>query len=131
MNYFLIRIPGLNIYGAVISSYVSYLIPVILNYIFIRKVSRINFSLTRCLLFPVIAATTMVLLSFGFYSLLHWLIGFIVTGYWGCLISFVPAVLFAVLVYYFVLRKLGGLTDEDIEQISPKLLKLLKKIKLA
>jgi hypothetical protein len=45
--------------------------------------------------------------------------------------SSIAAVLFAVLVYYFVLRKLGGLTDEDIEQISPKLLKLLKKIKLA
>ena len=131
MNYFLIRIPGLNIYGAIISSYVSYLIPVLLNYIFIKKVSKIKFSITRCLLLPVIAATVMVLLSYGLYSLLHWLIGFIISGYWGCLISFVPAVLFAVLVYYFVLRKLGGLTDDDLEQISPKLLRLLKKIKLA
>jgi stage V sporulation protein B len=131
LNYFLIRNPGINIYGAVISSYVAYIVPVVLNNFFIKRVEGIKFSVTKCLLCPVVASTVMSVSSYALYRLLYWVVGLLIKGYFGCLIAFVPTVIFAVFVYYLMLRKLGGLTDDDISQISPKLLRLLKKIKLA
>ena len=132
LNYILIRIPALNIYGAVISTYIAYIIPVMLNYYVIKKKAGVEFSLSKCLLGPVVASTVMAAVSYGFYRLVYFFIGKLpFHGYVECLIAFVPTVILALLVYYVVLRKLGALTDDDIIQISPKALRLLKKLKLA
>ncbi len=132
LNLVLIRIPAINIYGAIISTYIAYLIPVVLNYYVIRKRVGIKFSMSKCLFGPVVASTAMAIVSFIVYSALKAVMNLIkLHEYLGTCLAFLPAVAVAVLVYYIVLRKLGALTDADITQISPKLLRILKKVKLA
>ena len=130
LNYILIRIPSVHIFGAVISTYAAYAIPVLLNGNAIRK-AGVKIPVLRSLMPPVVASTVMVLSSYILYSILNSVIGIFTKGYIGCVLAFLPAVVFAVLVYYFSMRKMGALKDSDISQISPALLRLLKKIKLA
>lgn len=130
LNAVLIRIPSVHIFGAVLSTYVAYAIPVFLNGRAIRK-AGIRIPVLRCLMPPVAASTVTVLSSYILYSLLNAVFGRLITGYFGTLITFLPAVVFAVLVYYFSMRKMGALRDSDIAQISPALLRLLKKLRLA
>ena len=125
LNYALIGIPGLNIYGAVISTYVSYIVPMILNAIALRKYRSMKINLFQPMLRPIIASTVMLIPSFPIYFLLKYILGFTGT-YVSNLIAFVVAALAAVVAYYFTMRLSGGLTKEDIESISPKLARKLK-----
>lgn len=131
MNYFLIRIPEINIFGAVISSYVAYLIPVIMNGIVLKKVVKIKFSVLKCIVPPLFASTVMVTLSYLLYCGMDFVIGLFIKGYICCLVSFGISAVAAVFIYYLIMRKTGALKDSDISQISPRLLAFLKRLKLA
>ncbi|MBO7406439.1 MAG: polysaccharide biosynthesis protein [Clostridia bacterium] len=125
LNYILIGIPALNIYGAVISTYVSYLVPMVMNAFALRKIKGINIRLLDPMVRPVIASTAMLLPSFPAYFLLKRLLSF--TGaYVSNLIAFGIAAVIAVVVYFVVLRFIGGLKKEDVESISPRLARKLK-----
>ena len=125
LNYILIGIPGLNIYGAVISTYASYLVPMVMNAFALRKIKGISIRLMDPMVRPVIASTAMLLPSFPAYFLLRRLLRF--TGaYVSNLIAFGIAALIAVAVYFVVLRFIGGLKKEDVESISPRLARKLK-----
>ncbi len=125
LNYILIGIPALNIYGAVISTYVSYLVPMVMNAFALRKIKGISIRLLDPMVRPVIASTAMLLPSFPAYFLLRRLLSF--TGaYVSNLIAFGIAALIAVFVYFVVLRFIGGLKKEDVESISPRLARKLK-----
>lgn len=125
LNYVLIGIPGLNIYGAVIATYVSYIVPMILNAIALLKKRKLRINLFEPLLYPTIASTVMLIPSFPLYFLLRRILKF--AGYYASnLIAFGLAAIVAVVVYYLTMRFTGGLTREDLESISPKLARKLK-----
>ena len=128
MNYFLLRIPQLNIYGAVISTYVSYLIPFILNMYVLKKRENIRFSVLAALTPPVIASTGCVAAGYAVYGVIRLIVRSFLKGYLGYAIAFIPAAVVAVIVYYIIIRKINGLTAEDIAQISPKASKLLGRV---
>jgi stage V sporulation protein B len=124
-NYVLIGIPGLNIYGAVISTYISYLVPLVMNAISLMRHKAIKIDLFSPLLRPTIASAVMLIPSFPLYFLLNKLLSF--TGvYFSNLISFAVAALVCVIVYFVTMRLIGGIVREDVESISPRLAKLLK-----
>ncbi|MBQ8164545.1 MAG: polysaccharide biosynthesis protein [Clostridia bacterium] len=129
-NYFLVVIPGINVYGAVIATYISYLIPVLLNHYVISKKERIKISFMKIIYRPVAASVAMIIVSLPIYLLLRFLLGLIGDGYFMTLIAFVPTVLAAVAVYFYVMRKMGALTDDELDEISPKITKLLKRVHL-
>lgn len=119
-NYVLIGIPGLNIYGAIISTYISYLVPMILNMISLRKRKAINIKLFSPIFRPVIASSIMLIPSFPVYILLHKILGF-AGEYASNLIAFTVAALICVVVYFAVMRLIGGIKKEDVDSISPRL----------
>ncbi len=125
LNYILIGIPALNIYGAVISTYVSYLVPMVMNALSLSRVKGISIRLLDPMVRPVVASTAMLIPSFPAYYLLRRVLRF--TGaYVSNLIAFGIAALIAVAVYFVVLRSIGGLKKEDVESISPRLARKLK-----
>ncbi len=125
LNYVLIGIPGLNIYGAIISTYISYIVPMVLNAIVLIRRRSMKIDLFEPLMRPTVASTVMLIPSFPLYFLIRFILKF--TGaYVSNLIAFVIAAVVAVAVYYVVMRLSGGLTKEDIESISPKLARKLK-----
>lgn len=129
-NYFLVVIPGINVYGAVIATYISYLIPVLLNHYVITHKEGIKISFLKIVYKPFISSVAMVLVSLPVFIGLKFLTGLIGSGYIMTLVAFLPTVLVAVFVYFFVMRKMGALTNEELDEISPKITKLLKKVHL-
>lgn len=127
-NYILVAIPGLNVYGAIISTYISYIIPFVLNYIVMKKKTGIKFSILRALAPTCLSSAISICGSYIVYAILRLLLGIFMKGYLVYLISFVPAAIIAVLGYYYVLRKLGGLSDDEINIMSKKLVKITSKL---
>ncbi|MBQ8827943.1 MAG: polysaccharide biosynthesis protein [Clostridia bacterium] len=130
LNYFLVAIPSVNIYGAVIATYISYLIPVILNHIVITKAEHIELPLTKILFKPVIASLSMAVVAAPVYLILRLIFKFTGGGYITNLICFLPAAVIGVAVYFFAMRKMGALTNEELDEISPKITKMLRKLKV-
>ena len=50
-----------------------------------------------------------------------------IKGYAGYLIPILPAAAITLIGYYVALRKLGGLTSNDLNEMSPKLRSLMSK----
>lgn len=126
-NFILIGIPGLNIYGAVISTYLSYIVPMLLNDMVLRRKRGIRINYFRLLLRPVAASAAMIVPSYPAYMLLYAVL-FRIFGdnYIANLGAFAVSALIAVIVYLAVLKLTRGLTKEDAMAVSPKLAKLLK-----
>lgn len=127
LNYVLVGIKGLNIYGAIIATYVSYLIPLLLNLYVMKKRAGIRFSIIRAFAPTVAASATGVLIGYPVYALLRFVIRFAAKGYISYLISIIPAGIVTLVVYYVSLRKLGGLTSKDLGEMSPKIRSALGK----
>ncbi|MCR5055835.1 MAG: polysaccharide biosynthesis protein [Clostridia bacterium] len=127
LNYVLVGIKGLNIYGAIIATYVSYLIPLLLNLYVMKKRAGIRFSIIRAFAPTVAASATGVLIGYPVYALLRFVIRFAAKGYISYLIAIIPAGIVTLVVYYVSLRKLGGLTSKDLGEMSPKIRSALGK----
>ncbi len=121
LNYVLIGIKGLNIYGAIIATYVSYLIPLLLNLYVMKRRAGIKFSIIRAFAPPVAASAAGVLAGYPVYGALRLLLKIALKGYVSYLIPIIPAGIVTLVVYYIALRRLGGLTSKDLGEMSPKI----------
>ncbi len=124
-NYVLIGIPSLNIYGAIISTYISYLVPLAMNALALRKLKGISIMLVKPLIKPVIAGALMLVPSFPIYYLLLRMLRF-AGPYASNLIAFIVCAAVCVAVYFAVMRIIGGIRKEDVESISPGLARKLR-----
>lgn len=122
ISYVLAAIPSINVYGAVISTYVSYAVPFALNQWALNKKEKMNISVIGNLWKPCLASVFMVMIGFPVYCGLHALIGMAVSNVWVCtLFSFAITAVLCVAVYGYVMMKIGGITREDVQGISPAL----------
>lgn len=122
---FLVSIPDINIYGAVIGSNLSFLTALILNHIEMQRTLKIKIPIIKLLARPLFASVCMGIL--------------IVVIQEGCglfvnlesldaamgLPLLIVIVIIASLVYLSILVYTGGLRKSDLEDISPKLARKL------
>jgi len=127
LNYFLVP-TSLNIYGAIIATYVSYLIPMVLNQIVLHHKKGIRISLLGNSWRPALSSGVMLVGSFTVYSVLHFITSFIFSGYLAVLIAFIPTVAVGIVLYFYMLARLGGISEADVNSVSPALMKTTKKI---
>lgn len=125
LNFILIGIPGLNIYGAILSTYISYLIPLFLNAYVLKKERGIRIDLLKPFAAPMTASAAMLVPSVPVYLLFNGLLGRI-SSYFGNLFAFGLAACVAVAVYFIVLKALNGIDKSDVDSISPKLSRILR-----
>lgn len=129
LNYVLIPIPALRIYGAVLATYLSYFIPLLLNDWVLRRQCKLPISLVGNAWRPALCSVLMLIPALPTYWGLRALwTSFLGTGYGAILLAFVPTALVGAIVYTVLMRKIGGLTDEDLRSISPKLVRVVGKI---
>ena len=119
LSYTLASIPGLNIYGAVISTYISFLVPFVLNQWVLNKKEKMGISVLGNLWRPCLASVFMIMVGFPLYQILIGLLP--ADSYFSVLFGFGITVVVCVVVYGYVLIKVGGLTQEDVKEISPAL----------
>lgn len=128
LNYVLIAIPALNIYGAVIATYVSYIIPLVLNHMCLVKRRKIKINLFSSLAMPALCSGFMLIGAVPVYLAFSSIIGMFAGAYFTKTISLIFAGIVGVVVYVVTMRKTGGMDSEDIGLILPA--KIRKKLKL-
>lgn len=127
LNMTLVANRGINIYGAVISGMVAFSISLILNHFRMRKTLKMKLSIFRYALKPLLASAYM---GVGIFVIKFILAFFIDLNSVRTLVG-IPILLVIIAIsgfmYLHAIIVLGGIKKADIEEISPKLLKVMPK----
>ena len=105
----------------------------VLNNIFMHKYLPVYYDLKKTYLYPSVSALVMGVAAFGVYELFEFLFSFIISSkYFANLFATFVAVFVAAFVYFAVLIKSGGATEDDIKRFpkGASIAGILKKIKL-
>lgn len=121
INYILIGIPSINIYGAIIGGYVGYGITFLLNVMLLKKSIKKKIGYFSMLIGPVAASLLMgvVIYYVNKYGL-YILGGMGASSKVYVLITFI-AVIIGVAVYGYGLILTGVITKKEIKEVSPRL----------
>ena len=130
-NYTLIRVPGINIYGAILGNALTWLIAIVLNQIFIQKVTQQKLPSLRHLTVPAAASLVMGAICLGIYEFIYLTLGLLFHR--GLLvndISIFITVLTGAYVYFILLIKTGSVHSDDIFKLpmGSRLYTILEKL---
>lgn len=120
LNYFLISIPSINIYGAIIATYISYLIPLCLNHIFLIRKRKLKIKHFSLILPAFLSSGVMIAGSSLVYVLFDYLCDKIFGNYLTSFVSLIFATVVGVALYFVTMYKLRGIDEEDIALVVPK-----------
>lgn len=125
INYFLISIPSINVIGAIISTTVCYLIASLLNFITLRKVTKIRPDYNGIFFKPAIASIVMGVFCYFSYKFIFY---FSKSNAMSTLIS----IFIAIIVYLVSLAVIGGFKREDLSLLPTgrKLISILERYRL-
>ncbi|MCY6484649.1 polysaccharide biosynthesis protein [Clostridium aestuarii] len=127
-NYLLVGIPRLNIVGAVFGNMVCFIIPLILNYVFINKSLKIKLSIFTHALKPIISSALMGVIVYGVYLSMSLLLSYSITGYFNNAIACVMAVIIGMFTYLYGLALTGGITKKDMNAMPSKIKRFVPKV---
>jgi len=114
-NYTLIRIPGMNIYGAIIGNALTWMIAIVLNQIYIQKSVQQKSAILRHMIVPAAASAVMGVVCLGIYGIS--IKGLGVLFRFGLAVNDISVILtvFAgAYIYFILLIRTGSVQSEDI-----------------
>lgn len=114
LNLTLIRIPGINIYGAVISTIACQIVAFLISFIVMTKYITLKITLSKYIVKPLAAGIIMGGAAVGVHKLVTLAAG---TGFAGNLIATVTAIAVAAAVYLVLVAVLKILSREEIEML--------------
>lgn len=125
LNALLIRIPAINVLGAVLSTTGCYLVAGVFNVIMLSRLTGTKFDFTGSFLKPVIGSIAMAAGTIGSYQLFFQLIG-------SNTIATLLAICVAIAIYGLVMLLIKGITEEDLQAVpgGGKMIRLLKRLRL-
>lgn len=125
LNLLLIRIPSINVLGAVLSTTGCYLVAAVFNVIMLSRKTGTRFDFMGSFLKPVIGSVAMAAGTLGSYHLFFALIG-------SNTIATLLAICVAVAVYGLVMLLIKGIVEEDLRTVpgGGKLIRIFKRLRL-
>lgn len=125
LNAALIRIPSINVLGAVLSTTGCYLVAAVFDVIMLSRKTGTRFDFMGSFLKPVIGSVAMAAGALGSYHLFFTLIG-------SNTIATLLAICVAVAVYGLVMLLIKGIVEEDLQTVpgGGKLIRILRKMRL-
>ncbi|AOY75509.1 putative polysaccharide biosynthesis protein [Clostridium formicaceticum] len=123
-TYVLTGIPALNVKGAAIGTVIAYFVAFLLNFIAVKKETKVAFEPKQFIIKPVLSVTVMGAVVFILYRQLY--------NFLGNSLSTVISIAIGAAVYGVMLLKTKTIIEEDFDLLpgGSKLLKLLRKLKL-
>ncbi|MBQ9663979.1 MAG: polysaccharide biosynthesis protein [Oscillospiraceae bacterium] len=115
INWTIISIPAVNIYGAPIGTLIGYLCMALLDYYFIRRALGQNPNLHQAFGKPVLCSLIMGAFALAVYTLCTRILGS--AGKLGMFVSMLLAILVAVVVYLFAVVRTKSITNADMKLI--------------
>lgn len=125
LNLVLVPIEKINIAGAVVATFVSYIIPTLINHKKIEGFFKVKVPIVKQAIVPSICSIIMTVVIFiAKYPVLK-VAEFLGGGRIVIAISTLVLIAIGGIVYIYTMVMFGGIRRKDIELISPKLFKLL------
>ena len=103
-----------GIYGVVYANILFALIVCVLNGLSIARYLRYHQEVKKTFLIPTVASGIMGAVAFGVYQLIFKLTGTALTGRLGTIVCLLPAILAAVVIYFVLLVRLGGVGEVEM-----------------
>lgn len=125
INVILVSIPSVNIMGAVIATFISFIIPTIINHRKIKQFFRVNIPIVKQAIIPTICSVLMTLViliaRFPIIKVAEAL------GRGRIVIAIAAVILIGIggLIYLYSMIYFGGIRRKDLDLISPKVYKFL------
>ena len=124
---------NMGVFALVLVSILYSLMIFLLDTYFLQRYLKLDMDLYNVYARPLFAATIMGVTTYGLYTMFEVFLELVGSRslYLNNLIAMVPAILAAVLIYFFALIRMGTLSEEDILSL-PKgsmLLKIFRKLK--
>ncbi len=125
LNFLLIRIPAINVLGAVLSTTGCYLVAGVFDVIMLSRLTGTRFDFMGSFLKPVIGSVAMAAATIGSYQLFFMLLN-------SNTIATLLAICVAVAVYGLVMLLIRGIVEDDLQAVpgGGKLTRILKKLRL-
>ncbi|MBX4262794.1 polysaccharide biosynthesis protein (plasmid) [Clostridium estertheticum] len=121
VNYILVAIPSVNIYGAIIGSAVGFGVPIILNILYIFKIVKIKINFKAYIYKPLVSSIFMAVVVYASYNILSYILGFIFKGYFNNAISVLIAIALGMLSYFYAMVLNKGITNDELDTILSKI----------
>ncbi|NLZ48796.1 MAG: polysaccharide biosynthesis protein [Clostridiales bacterium] len=123
-SYILMAFPSINQFGSVAGNIMCFVVPLIINYYYIKNTTRFKLPILRYSIRPLMASVVMALIAFIVYKPFDIFLlknPSRVTYVLPTMIS----MMVAVFIYAYVMICLGGITKNDVNSISPKVMKFI------
>ncbi len=129
LNVVLIRIPSINIYGAVISTIVCQITAFLISFVVMSKYITLKITLFKYVLKPLGAGLVMGAAAFGVHRVITMLLG---TDFVGNLVATLSAIAIGAVLYVALIFILKTLDKEEIEMLpaGSAIYRIMKKIGL-
>lgn len=124
-NYFLISIPRINIYGAIIGSIVGFCVPLMLNTITIQKHLKVKIYLFKNTIKPLFSSITMGLMVFVLYKLSYLFFNLFIGEFFSNVIAVIISVTAGVAVYGLSMILFKGISKDDLIEMPDKFKNLI------
>lgn len=120
LNIWLVQIPEIGVYGAVIGSIINNIVAFALSYIVLVKTIKLDTKITKCIIKPIIATIIMGICSYYIYLLFASII--------SARIATIIAIIIAIIIYALSVIILKILDEEEMKMIpyGTKLIKILE-----
>lgn len=120
INIWLIQIPEIGVYGAVIGSIINNIVAFALSYIVLAKTIKLDMKFTKCVIKPLVATLIMGICSYYIYLLIKGII--------SVRIATIIAIIVAIIIYTLSLLALKVLDKEEMNMIpyGTKIVKILE-----
>ncbi|MTI47649.1 putative polysaccharide biosynthesis protein [Sporosalibacterium faouarense] len=117
-------IQSINVKGAAIGTVLAFMVAAILNFIAVKKHTKISINVVNVFLKPILAVITMMIIVWSTYSYLSPILGEKITT--------ILAIIIGAIVYGLILLLSGSITSKDFELLpmGEKIVKPLKSIGL-
>lgn len=125
INFTLVGIPSINIYGAIIASMVSFLVGAILNHNRMKKTLKLKLPMWSMIVKPFMASLYMSIGIVGSTFLLSLVMDLASLNVLVGIPILLVIIAIGGLLYLHGVIYLGGLRKQDLEDISPKLLRVM------
>ena len=125
LNLILIRIPAINVLGAVLSTTGCYLVAGVFDVIMLSRLTGTKFDFMGSFLKPVIGSIAMAAGTIASYQMFFTLIG-------SNTIATLLAICVAIAIYGLVMLLIRGIVEEDLQAVpgGGKMIRLLRKLRL-
>ncbi|MBE6048205.1 MAG: polysaccharide biosynthesis protein [Clostridium sp.] len=125
VNYVLVAIPEINIYGVIVGNCFWHLIPAVLNHKKICSIMRMRMPIVRLTIKPILASFAMAIMIYILKQPLQILYRFMPLSRFTAMPIVILLVAVGAFVYVYVMIAIGGIRRKDIQGVSPKIMKFI------